>query len=110
MSDFFGGILDDLRGDSSNSTTPGFLASLLGSGGDGGKTEGLVNVNSDSYGRSYTGGFDDPFNYKGPPKVDQREPAADFNTIESQWVRRMQKFAEIPNETKVPFGKGAQQI
>lgn len=98
MADFFGGILDGLK---STGDDLGSLERAMGGGIGGGpfREFGQGQQDAFSYSSSFRG-YQDPFKYEPPQHRDQREPAADFNTIEQQWLRRLQRFHDIQTDVK----------
>lgn len=91
MADFFGGILDGLRGtgDDKNALFGGGVAA-----NDGSKNFSMGQQEQGDYSSGFRG-YADPYEYRPPVDKNYKEQPADFNSIEYQWLRRLQRFSEI---------------
>jgi len=107
MTDFFGGISDTLRGlgDDASSFLGVDNGTLARSVAYGIKNSGLTTKNTPVP-------IDTGFYSGSAASANHRQNAAvrpaqadDFNQIEYQWLRRIQKFAQMDTNTKVTAGK-----
>lgn len=91
MADFFGGVLDSLRGTGDDRN------SLFGGGVPSNQGDPKFSMSQQEQGDYSSGyrGYADPFEYRPPTDKNFKEAPADFNTIEYQWLRRLQRFSEI---------------
>jgi hypothetical protein len=119
MADFFGGSLSDFAyglGDSTTAffdraTNPAYSTAAMGrqSGSESlyagaqGQEQASRLSSQDDYSSSFRG-FADPFQYKTPYEKDYGHHAADFDTIEQGWLRRLRRFSDIDTQTSVKEG------
>lgn len=102
MTDFFGGILDSIRG--SGDDISGFFDSAIGQAVAKGATGGFgsqekkkpVDINDGMVGVS-AGSFN-------PGDTRAKAKSSDWSSTEIEWLRRLQRFSGLSTGTEVKLG------